>query len=166
LPGRKLGHAYRPCKSAAIEAANRRICDAGKSCRFSASSRGEAPQIICRGTGEPLKGHRRYRAMRFAQSDGQHWNEQERQEIGRLHRTCDRAGYFDLECSHTDEGDPWCIVYERRRQRIVVHIARIDRRYVVVFPLESRSSWMTTIGPAIDLAIAQIATEPVRGGEQ
>ena len=21
---------------------------------------------------------------------------------------------FELECAHTDEGDPWCIVYDRR----------------------------------------------------
>ena len=38
---------------------------------------------------------------------------------------------FELECAHTDEGDPWCIVYDRERELVVLHIARIDSRYVM-----------------------------------
>ena len=32
---------------------------------------------------------------------------------------CD-APQFELQCSHTDEGDPWCIVYDRERDEIVL----------------------------------------------
>ena len=38
---------------------------------------------------------------------------------------------FELECAHTDEGDPWCIVYDGERELVVLHIARIDSRYVM-----------------------------------
>ncbi len=92
----------------------------------------------------------------LAPNNGHNWTDHERTEIGRLEAACHTADHWDLECSHTDEGDPWCIIYDRRYQRIVLHIARIDRRYIVVFPLEGRSAWTVTMTAAVGLAIMQI----------
>ena len=50
---------------------------------------------------------------------------------------------FELECAHTDEGDPWCIVYDRERELVVLHIARIDSRYVM--PRASHSKPLTGV---------------------
>ena len=77
------------------------------------------------------------------------WTEAEDAEIARLAKTC--ATRFQLECSHTDEGDPWCVVRESRSSTIIVHVAKIDRRYVVVF--EGRSQRPDTMGAAVDQAI-------------
>ena len=65
-----------------------------------------------------------------------------------------------MECSHTDAGDPWCVIYDRREHRIVLHIARIDRRYVVVWPTRQRS--VNT--PTMEAAFSCLSTElAVRG---
>ena len=39
-----------------------------------------------------------------------------------------------LECSQTDIGDPCCIVYDHEHPRVILHIARIESEYVVVWP--------------------------------
>jgi hypothetical protein len=67
-----------------------------------------------------------------------------------------RRRTLDSRCSHTDEGDPWCIVFNQPHHRVVLRIARIDRRYVVVVPLKG-SSWKTTMKAVVDLAIAHIS---------
>ena len=82
---------------------------------------------------------------------GRDWTEAEDAEIARLAKT--RGTRFLLECSHTDEGDPWCVVRETRNSTIIVHIAKIDRRYVVVVPFEGRSQRPDTMGTAVDQAI-------------
>jgi hypothetical protein len=61
-------------------------------------------------------------------------------------------------------GIPGGIIYDRQYHRIFLHIARIERRYVVVLPLQGRSSWTATMSAAIDLALGQIAPENVDGG--
>jgi hypothetical protein len=71
---------------------------------------------------------------------GQDWTESERAEIRRLEKVCDASEHWTLECSQTDIGDPWCIVYDREYRRIILHIARIERQYVVVWPREQRSA--------------------------
>jgi hypothetical protein len=57
-----------------------------------------------------------------------------------------------LECSQTDAGDPWCIIYDQQ-QGIILHIARMDRQYVVVCPREQRSEKTSIMAVAIDLAL-------------
>ena len=57
----------------------------------------------------------------------QDWSESERAEIGRLEKVCDASEHWTLECSHTDVGDPWCIIYDQEHHRTVLHIARIVR---------------------------------------
>jgi hypothetical protein len=65
---------------------------------------------------------------------GTDWTNDERAEIRRLELVCDASEEWSLECSHTDAGDPWCVVYDRHQERIILHIARIDRQYVLVGP--------------------------------
>src|SRR4051812_30592731 len=67
---------------------------------------------------------------------GKNWSEHERSEIVRLEAVCSGTDHWSLDCDHTDAGDPWCVIYDQQHHRIVLHIARIDRRYVVVWPRE------------------------------
>jgi hypothetical protein len=87
---------------------------------------------------------------------GREWTNAEEAEIARLRTVCSDGKHWNLECGHTDEGDPWCIIFNRPRHRVVLHIARIDRRYVVVVPLKG-SSWIATMKAAVDLAVAHIS---------
>jgi hypothetical protein len=59
---------------------------------------------------------------------------------------CEASDHWKLECSHTDVGDPWCIVYDQEEHRIILHIARIERQYVVVWPGENRSAKTAIMG--------------------
>jgi hypothetical protein len=87
---------------------------------------------------------------------GREWTDEEEAEIARLRAACGDGEHKILECGHTDEGDPWCIIYDQPHHRTVVHIARIDRRYVVIVPPKG-SSWIATMKAAVDLAIAHIS---------
>ena len=55
-----------------------------------------------------------------------------------------------MECEHTDAGDPWCIIYDQEHHRIVLHIARIERRYVAVWPREERSAETSSMTAAVE----------------
>jgi hypothetical protein len=92
----------------------------------------------------------------FAPKKGREWTDEEEAEIARLRAACGDGEHKILECGHTDEGDPWCIIYDQPHHRTVVHIARIDRRYVVIVPPKG-SSWIATMKAAVDLAIAHIS---------
>jgi hypothetical protein len=59
---------------------------------------------------------------------GTDWTNDERAEIRWSEKVCDASEDWSLECSHTDAGDPWCVVYDRHQERIILHIARIDRQ--------------------------------------
>ena len=83
----------------------------------------------------------------------QYWTENERAEIRRLDKVCDASEDWTLEWSQTDIGDPWCIVYDREHHRIILHIARIESQYVVVWPREQRSAKTAIIALAIDMAL-------------
>ena len=84
---------------------------------------------------------------------GSDWTADERAEIRRLERLCAASDGLSLECSHTDAGDPWCIIYDQRQQRVILHIARIERQYVVVWPREQRSEKTAIVALAIDTAL-------------
>src|SRR6266481_9249211 len=66
-------------------------------------------------------------------SRGQDWSDNERAEIRRLEKVCDASEHWTVECTQTDVGDPWCIVYDQEHHRIILHIARIEGQYVVVW---------------------------------
>lgn len=87
------------------------------------------------------------------------WSQQELWEIDRIRAQCQKQPGFELECSHTDEGDPWCIVYDRQRERIILHIARIDRCYVVVSPRQSKSARASSMADAVETALRDLAHE-------
>ena len=54
------------------------------------------------------------------------WSGDERAELRQLEQLCDASQEWSLECTHTDAGDPWCIIYDQHQQGIILHI---DRTY-------------------------------------
>jgi hypothetical protein len=83
------------------------------------------------------------------------WTSEELGEIDRIRAMCVKRSGLELECSHTNEGDPWCVVYDQTRGRILLHIARIDRCYIVVSLLEGRAQLgMTAVGHPTETLLA------------
>lgn len=80
------------------------------------------------------------------------WSEDEKQELRRL-----RAAYpppqYEMECSQSDKHDPWCIVHDLWHDQIVVHIARIGRRYTVAYYASIKRDQIALIKTAVELAI-------------
>lgn len=91
----------------------------------------------------------------LAPSSGTDWTDHERGEIHRLEALCRKLGHWELECKCTDTGDPWCVVHDPLRDMVFLHIARIDRRYVVDWPALQRSVTVATIETAIDIALSE-----------
>jgi len=89
----------------------------------------------------------------IAPRPGFDWTDAERAEIGRLEKICNASKNWLLECSYTDAGDPWCIIYDHDQQSIILHIARIDRQYVIVWPREQRSETGPIMTVAIEIAL-------------
>jgi hypothetical protein len=88
------------------------------------------------------------------------WSAEELAEIDRLKASCEASVCWETNCSHTDEGEPWCAVFDREApDAVLVHIARIDRRYVVVWPQGGRTVTTTSIKAAVDLAVAEVAPD-------
>jgi hypothetical protein len=83
----------------------------------------------------------------------QDWTESERAEIRRLEKVCDATEHWTLECSQTDIGDPWCVIYDREHHRSILRIARIESQYVVVWPREQRSAKTAIMALAIDMTL-------------
>ena len=90
---------------------------------------------------------------------GSAWSESECAHIDRLRTVCKNAVHWELESSRTDAGDPWCIIYDRHQHLIILHFARIDRRYVIVWPQLKRSANRATIAAAVDLALTEHVPE-------
>jgi hypothetical protein len=66
-----------------------------------------------------------------------------------------------VECTHTNAGDPWCVVYDQWRHRVILHIARTDLQYVVALPREDRTEKKRTMPDAVEMALARLkAYEP------
>jgi hypothetical protein len=84
------------------------------------------------------------------------WSEHEHSRLDRIRAEC--AGYdgLEVECSHTDERDPWCIVYDRERDQVIVHIARIDCRYTVMRASRRQLLTVTSISVAVDAAMGEL----------
>ena len=84
------------------------------------------------------------------------WTSEELREIDRIRAVCVKHGDLELECSHTDEGDPWCVVYDQTRGRIVLHIARIDRCYIIVSPRREKSARSHSMAEAVEIALTEL----------
>ena len=84
------------------------------------------------------------------------WSDHEHSRIDRIRADC--AGYegLEVECSHTDERDPWCIVYDRESDKVIVHIARIDCRYFVMRASRRQLLTATSISVAVDAAMGEL----------
>ena len=84
------------------------------------------------------------------------WTHQELCEIERIRAECAPLPGFELECAHTDEGDPWCIVCDREGDLVVLHIARIDSRYVMARASHSKPLTMASLSAAINAALDEL----------
>src|SRR5215203_975453 len=93
--------------------------------------------------------------MSILQLKTQDWTDGELAEIERIRQACACHPHFEMECSHTDEGDPWWIVCDRAGHQIILHIARIDRRYVIVCPGKG-SEKAVSISAAIEIALKRL----------
>lgn len=85
---------------------------------------------------------------------GKNWSEHERAEIGRLEAECSGTNPWSLECDQA--GDPWFIIYDQQHHRVVLRIARIDRRYAAVWQREGRSAETATMSVTVDLRQAKL----------
>jgi hypothetical protein len=94
------------------------------------------------------------------------WSDHERACIDRLQAVCEATNHWELECNHMDAGDPWCTVYDNYYHTAVLHIARIDRQYVVVWPQEHRSAKLTTIDQAVALALSDMPPAMTVSGDR
>src|SRR4051794_33754073 len=84
------------------------------------------------------------------------WTEQELCEIDRIRARCSPHSSLELQCSHTDQGDPWCIVFDREREEIILHIARIDCRYVMARARQPKLFTTSSLSAAINAALDEL----------
>ena len=84
------------------------------------------------------------------------WTPQELCELDRIRVRCSPHSSFELQCGHSDEGDPWCIVYDREREEIVLHIARIDCRYVMARASHAKLFTDSSLSVAINAAFDEL----------
>jgi hypothetical protein len=96
--------------------------------------------------------------MRTAIAQLSEWTAREREQIGRLEAICESTQHWTVECTRTDVGDPWCIIRDAERHSVVVHVLRMDGRYVAVWPQEHRSANMASIEGAVDRVVGEIAS--------
>jgi hypothetical protein len=95
---------------------------------------------------------------------GQDWTNSERAELRRLEKLCDASDRWTFECSQTDVGDPWCIIYDPEECRIVLHIARIERHYLVVWPGRNHTARTTIMAVAVEMALEGLQVRSRRAG--
>ena len=81
------------------------------------------------------------------------WSYLERCELDRVGAKCERYPQLELEGGHTDEGDPWCVVCNQEDEGVILHIARIDGRYVIIWPGEPRVQRTSSIAAAVAIAL-------------
>ena len=84
------------------------------------------------------------------------WSIPERIQIERIRYLCEKCPQLEFDGGQTDEGDPWCIVYDRERKQIVLHIARIDRRYVIVRASRPKPLTVAVLSAAINAALDEL----------
>lgn len=88
------------------------------------------------------------------------WSIPDRIQIERIRYLCEKCPKLEFDGGQTDEGDPWCIVYDREREQVVLHISRIDRRYVMVRPNYRQPLTTALLSAAINVALDDLQ----RGG--
>ena len=58
--------------------------------------------------------------------------------------------------SYRWKGDPWCIVWDRERELVVLHIARIDCRYVMARASHPKPLTVSSLSAAINTALDEL----------
>jgi hypothetical protein len=89
------------------------------------------------------------------------WSLQESAQLDRIKAALGPYDSLVFDSSHTDELDPWGVVHDRN-DAVLVHIARIDRRYIVVWPGKSESMRTATIAVAVEAVLASTFASPSR----
>ena len=84
------------------------------------------------------------------------WSIPERIQIERIRYLCEKCPQLEFDGGQTDEGDPWFIVYDCERKQIVLHIARIDRRYVMVRARHQTLFTASSLSTAVDAALDEL----------
>lgn len=84
--------------------------------------------------------------------DQEDWTDRERREISRLETVCAANQGWALGYGCAEAGDPWCIVHDQEGD-VVVHIARIDRRYLVAWAQGQQPAQFATLKAAVDLVL-------------
>ena len=78
------------------------------------------------------------------------WSSSEKSELRRL-QAAYPPPHYEMESGATEDGDPWWVVCDRALDQVVVHIARIGRRYLIVHPEKNINKTVAQIKIAIDL---------------
>ena len=81
------------------------------------------------------------------------WSIPERIQIERIRYLCEKCPQLEFDGGQTDEGDPWFIAYDREREQVVLHVARIDRRYVMVQATRRKLLTATILSAVVDAAL-------------
>jgi hypothetical protein len=97
--------------------------------------------------GDPLPAH------------GRGWTQREVCAINRVRAACEKYPQVEMVAGESDEGDPWWILCDREGERILLHIARIDRCYVIAWPCRCRLRRIASIIAATDLALSGLDRE-------
>ena len=80
------------------------------------------------------------------------WTDRERGEISRLETMCAAIPDWELSYGCADAGDPWCIIHDQEGD-VVVHIARIERRYVVAWATGQQPAQFASLKAAVAFAL-------------
>ena len=92
------------------------------------------------------------------------WSDRELCEIDRI-AACAKSALLELEGGESDEGDPWCILHDPGRKQVIMHIARIDRRYIVVCPSQSQIHRTPCLAGAVETALRELKRARIGHGK-
>jgi hypothetical protein len=81
------------------------------------------------------------------------WSIPEQIQIDRIRHLCQKCPLLEFDCGQTDEGDPWFVVYDREREQVVLHVARIECRYVIVRASRPKPLTAALLSAAVDAAL-------------
>jgi len=95
-----------------------------------------------------------YRIPIIAPRSGSDWTEPELQLLRPLGMVCKANDGIEVAFGRTDEQDPWCTF--QAAEEIICCLARIDRHYILSFPLLNRTISSTTLEPLIESAHAAL----------
>jgi hypothetical protein len=96
------------------------------------------------------------------------WGEERLRELCRLRAVLERAGIkSELELGLSDEGDPWCVFYRPRVDRVLAHFALIDGEYIGDWPGLRRVVRSNQLGDVIEqflqMMVADSFASPTTG---